>query len=164
MGRVPVKSIDNPWCQARLKAAKFNDRFSSRAGAAEYIGMHEDAIRNTELGLEKCMPVDKAVLLADAYNAPELKNLYCREYCPIGQTLPLSDCVRNIEGIAVKLLVSLQSEKLAELKKSVLLIAADGRVTKNEVEDLQEVIAYFDDLSKTVSELKILTEKTKNEF
>ena len=162
MGRQPTKAADNPWCQARLKAATWNEKLASRAGAAEAIGMSEDAIRNTELGLEKCMPVEKAVLLADLYNAPELKNLFCREYCPIGSELPLSERINSIERIVVKLLLNFEPEKTEKMRKVLLEIASDGNITQDEVVKLDSVIAYFNRISKTVSELKTLNEKVKH--
>lgn len=57
------------------RAAEYDDRLSSREGAAESLGMSVSALADAELGLTKCMPVDKAVLMADRYNAssaPEL--------------------------------------------------------------------------------------------
>ena len=161
MGRGAVKAQGNVWYQARIEAAKYNEKLSSREGAAEEVGMSEDAIKNTELGLEKCMPVDKAVLLADLYNAPELLNYYCLNECPIGKNHPLSDKVVNIERITVKLLRSLNTEKLEDLKERMIQIAGDGEITKDEIEDLDGVISYLDDLSTTVSELRILARRLR---
>lgn len=73
MGRGATKAAGNVWYEARMDAAKWNDKLSSRAGAAEALNMSEDAVKDAELGLSKCMPVDKAVLMADLYNAPQLK-------------------------------------------------------------------------------------------
>ena len=161
MGRGAVKAQGNVWYQARIEAAKYNEKLGSREGAAEEVGMSEDAIKNTELGLEKCMPVDKAVLLADLYNAPELLNYYCLNECPIGKNHPISDKVVNIERITVKLLRSLNTEKLEDLKERMIQIAGDGEITKDEIEDLDGVISYLDDLSTTVSELRILARRLR---
>ena len=76
MGRGATKAAGNVWYEARMDAAKWNDKLSSRAGAAEALNMSEDAVKDAELGLSKCMPVDKAVLMADLYNAPQLKCYY----------------------------------------------------------------------------------------
>lgn len=74
MGRGATKAAGNVWYEARMEAAKWNDKLLSRAGAAEALNMSEDAVKDAELGLNKCMPVDKAVLMADLY--AELKALY----------------------------------------------------------------------------------------
>ena len=72
MARVAPKAASNVWYQARMEAAKYNEKLLSRAGAAEAANMSEDSIKNTELNLEKCMSVEKAVILADLYNSPNL--------------------------------------------------------------------------------------------
>lgn len=74
MGRGATKAASNVWYQARIAAAKWKDRLSSREGAAEALGVSEDTVKNVELGLYKCMPVDLAVIMADEYNAPQLLN------------------------------------------------------------------------------------------
>lgn len=77
MGREATKASGNPWYEARKKAAEYDDRLCSREGAAERLGMSVSAVADAELGLSKCMPVDKAVLMADLYRAPHLLNHYC---------------------------------------------------------------------------------------
>ena len=77
MGREATKAAGNPWYEARKRAAEYDDRLSSREGAAESLGMSVSALADAELGLTKCMPVDKAVLMSDRYNAPQLLNYYC---------------------------------------------------------------------------------------
>ena len=69
MGRGATKAAGNVWFEARIAAAKYNDRLSSRAGAAELLNLSEDAVKSAELGLYKCMPVDNAVLMADMKRA-----------------------------------------------------------------------------------------------
>lgn len=61
MGRDATKAAGNPWYEARKKAAEYDDRLYSREGAAERLGMSVSAVADAELGLSKCMPVDKAV-------------------------------------------------------------------------------------------------------
>lgn len=70
MGRDATKAAGNPWYQARKKAAEYDDRLCSRESAAEQLGMSVSSLADAELGNTKFMPVDKAVLMADRYNAP----------------------------------------------------------------------------------------------
>lgn len=84
MGRDATKAAGNPWYQARKKAAEYDDRLCSRESAAEQLGMSVSSLADAELGNTKFMPVDKAVLMADRYNAPWLLNHYCLNECPIG--------------------------------------------------------------------------------
>lgn len=111
MGREATKASGNPWYEARKKAAEYDDRLCSREGAAERLGMSVSAVADAELGLSKCMPVDKAVLMADLYRAPHLLNHYCLHECPIGCRHSLSDEVLGIDRVTVKLLKSLKVDK-----------------------------------------------------
>lgn len=156
MAREATKAVGNPWYEARKKAAEFDDRLSSREGAAESLGMSVSSLADAELGLSKCMPVDKAVLMADRYNAPHLLNYYCLHECPIGCRQSLSDQVLNIDRVTVKLLKSLRVDELNEIKDSLIDIAADGKITDEEKPELQEILDYLDELSRTISELKTI--------
>ena len=51
----------------------YNERLYSREGAAELLGISVSTLADYELGNTKVVPVDKVVLMADLYNAPELK-------------------------------------------------------------------------------------------
>nr|DAL77056.1 MAG TPA: regulatory protein [Caudoviricetes sp.] len=158
MGREARKAAGNPWYEARKKAAEYDDRLCSREGAAERLGMSVSAVADAELGLTKCMPVDKAVLMADLYNAPQLLNYYCLHECPIGCRHSISDEVVDIDRVTVKLLKGLRVDKLEEIKDSLLDIAEDGKITDDEKPELKEVLDYLDSLAKTVSELKTIGE------
>ena len=158
MGREARKAAGNPWYEARKKAAEYDDRLCSREGAAERLGMSVSAVADALLGLTKCMPVDKAVLMADLYNAPQLLNYYCLHECPIGCRHSISDEVVDIDRVTVKLLKGLRVDKLEEIKDSLLDIAEDGKITDDEKPELKEVLDYLDSLAKTVSELKTIGE------
>lgn len=159
MGRGATKAQGNVWYEARIKAAKGNERLLSRFGAAEEMGLSEDAVKAAELGLYKSMPVENAVLMADAYNAPELLNHYCLNECPIGCNRPLSSEVVSIDRVTVKLLKGLRVDELEGLKDKLLDVAEDGVITDDELPTIREIIEYLDKLALTVSELKIIGEK-----
>ena len=118
--------------------------------------MSVSALADAELGLTKCMPVDKAVLMADRYNAPQLLNYYCLHECPIGCRQSLSDKLLGIDRVTVKLLKSLKVDELEEIKDSLLEIAEDGKITEDEKPEMQEILDYLDELAKTISELKTI--------
>ncbi len=85
MPRQATKAAGNRYCQARMRAAEFNDRFSSRAAAAEEIsGVSEEMLKKYELDITK-PPNDVVALMADAYKAPELVLWYCSHECPLGK-------------------------------------------------------------------------------
>lgn len=144
MGRGATKAAGNVWYEARMDAAKWNDKLSSRAGAAEALNMSEDAVKDAELGLSKCMPVDKAVLMADLYNAPQLKCYYCNHECPIGRTMPISAESLDIDRVTVKLLKNLRVSDLEEVKDKLIDIADDGKITDDEKPELKNILSYLD--------------------
>ncbi len=162
MGRGATKAVGNVWYEARINAAKYDDRLYSREGAAERLNMSVDAIRNAELNISKCMPVDKAVLMADTYNAPHLLNHYCLHECPIGLHHPISEEVLDIDRVTVKLLKKLKTEDLENIKTKLLDIAEDGIIDDAEKPELKKILDYLDGLAKTVSELKIIGEMALN--
>ena len=153
MGRDATKAAGNPWYQARIKAAKYDDRLLSREGAAERLGMSVSSVADAELGLSKCMPVDKAVLMADLYKAPHLLNHYCLNECPIGCRQSISAEVYEIDRVTVKLIKRLRVSELDSIKDKLVDISDDGIVDESEKPELKEVLKYLDDLAKTISEL-----------
>ena len=156
MGRRPTKAGENPWYKARMEAAKYDDRLLSREGAAERLGMSVSAVSDAELGLSKCMPVDKAVLMADLYRAPHLLNWYCLNECPIGCRLPISDEVLGIDRVTVKLLKNLRVDDIKDVKEKLIAIAADGVISDDEKPDFRDVLGYLDELARTISEIKTI--------
>lgn len=162
MGRDATKAAGNPWYEARKNAAEYDDRLYSREGAAEMLGMSVSSVADAELGITKCMPVDKAVLMADLYKAPQLLNYYCLHECPIGHRMSISDEVHNIDRVTVKLLKNLRTKELEEIKDSLIDIASDGIISADEKPEAEEILGYLDQLAKTVSELKTTCEIALN--
>lgn len=76
MGRDAAKACENQCFRCRKEAAKYNDKLGSREGAAELLGISVSSLADYELGNTKVIPVDKVVLMADIYNAPELMAWY----------------------------------------------------------------------------------------
>lgn len=73
MGNGSAKENQNVYFRARKQAAMYNERLSSREGAAEMLGISPSTLADYELGITKFVPVDKVVLMADLYNCPELE-------------------------------------------------------------------------------------------
>lgn len=158
MGRRATVATDNVWYEARINAAKYNDKLKSREGAAELLGMSVSSVSDAELGLTKIMPVDKAVLMADVYNAPQLLKYYCNNECPIGGCGCLSEELKSIEKITVDILRQTKTSDLEYIREKMLDIAADGEVSQSELAELRDVEDYLTRLCKTVSELKTLVQ------
>lgn len=156
MGRRPTKAANNPFCIARLNAAKYNERLFSKEGAAELLGVSTSTLSDYELGLTKIVPPDMVVKMADLYNAPELRNFYCREMCPLGFDVPVLE-LEDLDRITVKAMASLR--KTAEMKGILLNITEDGVISEEEKPELKKILKMLDEVSTIAQSLKVWAEK-----
>lgn len=156
MGRRPTKAADNPFCRARLKAAEYNEKFFSKEYAAEQLHISASQLQDYELGITKCIPPDNILRMADIYRAPELRNLYCREMCPLGSDVPLLE-LEDLDRITVKAMASLR--KTVETKDILLDITEDGVISEEEKSELEKVLKNLDEISAIAQSLKVWAEK-----
>lgn len=156
MGRRPTKAADNPFCQARLKAAEYNEKFFSKEYAAEQLHISVSQLQDYELGITKCIPPDNILRMADLYCAPELKNLYCREMCPLGEDVPVLE-LGDLDRITVRAMASLR--KVSEISGLFLDIAEDGVISEDERPSLKRVMEALDDISALAQSLNAWAEK-----
>lgn len=160
MGRDAIKAAENPCFRCRREAAKYNDRLYSREGAAELLGVSVSSLADYELGITKVIPVDKVVLMAELYNAPELKIWYCSHECPIGRGLPMpSDSLSTVERTTLRLLRSLKDSSVDDVRETLIDITADGKISADEKVELVEVMEYLNELIIAAGELKLIGSK-----
>lgn len=158
-----MKDNENVYFRARKEAAKYNERLSSREGAAELLGVSASTLADYELGNTKVVPVDKVVLMADLYNCPELKAMYCKHECPIGRLMPIATQLRSLESVTIRFLKEFDGKKLEDMRGGLIAIAADGQVDASEKAELQAILKMMDDLSLILSEMKLIGEKAMRE-
>ncbi len=159
MGKGPMNENENVYFKSRKKAAIYNERLYSREGAAELLGISVSTLADYELGNTKVVPVDKVVLMADLYKAPELKNQYCKTECPIGQQMPIATEIKGLEGITLRLLREFDADMISEMKQQLMDIAADGVIDEDERPHLQKILGKLDDITKAISEMRLVGEK-----
>lgn len=159
MGSGCTKDNQNVYFRARKQAAIYNERLSSREGAAEMLGISASTLADYELGITKFVPVDKVVLMADLYNSPELRTGYCKYECPIGKNIPLATEVNGIEGIALRLIKEFDADEIKNIEKELIEIASDGVISEEEKPVLKKIIKKLDSLMVAISELKLAGEK-----
>ena len=160
MGRDAMKACENPCFRCRKEAAKYNDRLNSREGAAELLGVSVSSLADYELGITKVIPVDKVVLMAELYGAPELKAWYCAEECPIGRGGPMPSAeLASVERTAMQLLKQLRESDVQDVKNTLIDITADGVISEDERADLERILEYLDGLIKAAGELKLIGTK-----
>ena len=150
MSKIATKAADNMFCQARYEAAKFNERLSSREGAAEELGIDRTRLARIELG--STIPYQEEVLLmADCYRAPELKGNYCREMCPLGKNMAKIEN-EGLDRISLRMLSSFR--KINEAKETLLDITTDGVISDEEKPELEEIIRTLDEVNEITQNLK----------
>lgn len=85
MSRQATKAVGNRYYEARMRAAKYNEKLLTRAGAIDYLpGVTEDSLKKYELDITR-PPNIVVALMADAYNEPGLRAWYCVNECPLGR-------------------------------------------------------------------------------
>lgn len=156
MGRKPTKAADNPFCIARLEAAKYNERLFSKEGASELLGVSVSTLSDYELGITKVVPPDMVLKMADLYNAPELGNYYCTDICPLGWDKPKAD-LADLGRISIKALSTFR--KLGETKELLLDITEDGVIDESEKPQLDKILGTLDELEQVAQSLKIWVRK-----
>ena len=122
---------ENIYFRCRKEAAMHNQKLSSREGAAELLGISVSSLQKYELGVTKTVPVDMVVLMADLYNAPELRSLYCKGECPIGRAMNIATEIKSVESVAIRLIKKLSMREVEDIKEKLLDIADDGTIGKD---------------------------------
>jgi transcriptional regulator with XRE-family HTH domain len=163
MGNGYTKSNENVYFRARKNASKYNEKLCSREGAAELLDLSVSTMADYELGVTKVVPVDKVVRMADLYNCPELKTWYCKNECPIGKEYPIATSINGLEGTALRLLNNLAEENTKELAASIMRIAIDGIISKDEKPEMEAILKKLDEMTLAISEMKLIGIKALRE-
>lgn len=156
MTRIAASTAANRYYLARMEAAKKTDHLNSREGASEETGIDRKRLQRIEIGTLNPYP-EEILLMADAYHAPELMNFYCTSACPIGQKMVPKAELRELDRLTVKFLNALERIKGAD--KSLLAIAADGKLTPDEIPAMEELLEAIKAISAVGYELEIFKEK-----
>lgn len=158
MPRPATKALGNRYCQARLRAAKYNDRFATRATAAEELpGVSEDCLKKYELDITR--PPNTVVdLMADAYNAPELRAWYCANECPLGR-----DCREIPEMPAERAILRLRNSlsDFDQAMEQLSKIMDDGIIDEEEAKQIPELRDQFLEVRRRLDENLAAMEKAE---
>ena len=156
MPKTATKASDNEFYKARNAASSCNDKLSSPEGASEETGIDRTRLARIELGSLNPYP-EEVLLMADAYNAPELANIYCSRMCPLGKkTVPPAE-IRTIDRLTIRIIAALGEAN--EIRDAILEIAEDGKVTPDEKEQVLEVVSALKQIQVTAQELQIWVAK-----
>ncbi|MFG6378709.1 MAG: XRE family transcriptional regulator [Lachnospiraceae bacterium] len=155
MANIAAKTSSNIFYKARYEAATHNEQLSSREGAADIMSIDRGRIYRIESGLVNPYP-EEVHLMADLYNAPELRNYYCREMCPLGCEIPKVEMC-DLDRISIRALVAFR--KVDETKNLLLDITEDGVITEDEREDMQKILDTLSELEAVTQNLKAWVKK-----
>ena len=131
MGRKSTKENKNIYQISRENAELTRD-----AAAEQLEFISSDRIEKIEN--EKSLPhPDEILSMADCYKNPALCNYYCSHECPIGQEYIPEVAAKDLSVITLEMLSTLNT--LAKEKDRMIDIAADGKVTEDEISDFLRI-------------------------
>lgn len=125
------------------------------------LGISESTLTHYELGVTKNIPVDEVVMMAELYNAPELKNHFCKFECPIGKNKPTATEEVSLAEATVHILQNIDMSCIEALTRNLLRIAGDNVITDAERAELEKILEAIDSISKAGSELHLIAEKRR---
>lgn len=155
MSNVTTKTASNIFYQVRCRAATYNEQLSSREGAADIMSIDRGRLYRIESGIVHPYP-EEIHLMADLYNAPELKNYFCKNVCPLGGDIPRAE-VADLDRITVRTLSEIR--RLWETKDLLLDITEDGVIDESERDDMGKALHNLEELEQITQSMKLWVEK-----
>ncbi len=146
---------ENIYRAARKKAAQKNPEFNSLDTAQDVVCIDRLRLLKIENGQKVPTPED-IMLMSKAYDAPELCNYYCTNECPI-------DCnsqpfiYDDLDKISVRLMSALHF--LNNANDRIYEILEDGKVSENEKEEFQSILATLNKISYSAGSLELWAKK-----
>ena len=152
MGRKSTKENKNIY-----QISRENMNLTRDAAAEQLQFISSDRIEKIEN--EKSYPhPDEILAMADCYKNPALCNYYCSHECPIGQEYVPEVTAKDLSVITLEMLSTLNT--LSKERDRMIDIAADGKVTEDEVNDFLRIKEYLENMSLTIESLKLWVENT----
>ena len=151
MGRASTKENKNKYQLVREELGL------SREKASELL----DAIspeRLEKIENERSDPhPDEVLLMARKYRKASLCNYYCANECPIGQQYVPEVQVKELSSIVLEMLASLNA--VHKQKDRLIEIAADGKISGEEIDDFICIQEELERISITVETLQLWSER-----
>lgn len=155
-----TKAAENRYCQARLKAAKYNEKLLTRSGAVDFLpGVTEDSLKKYELDINR-PPNTVVTMMADAYGEPELRSWYCANECPIGKDRVLEIEDMPPERAAIRMLRHL--DEMQDGLNEFLGMLEDGAITTEELQRMPTIKRQYTEARQKVDEMLAAIEKIEN--
>ena len=100
---------------------------------------------------------DEVLLMSRKYKKPSLCNYYCANECPIGQQYVPEVQVKELSSIVLEMLASLNA--VHKQKDRLIEIAADGKISGEEIDDFICIQEELERISITVETLQLWSER-----
>ena len=100
---------------------------------------------------------DEVLLMSQKYRKPSLCNHYCANQCPIGQQYVPEVQVKELSSIVLEMLASLNA--VHKQKDRLIEIAADGKISGEEIDDFIYIQEELERMSLTVETLQLWSER-----
>lgn len=114
--------------------------------------------RIEKIEIERSLPrPDEVLIMAEKYKTPSLCNYFCARQCPIGQQYVPEIRNSELSDIVLKMLASLNA--MDRKKERLIEIAADGTISKDEIDDFVRIQKELERISVTVETLQLWVEK-----
>lgn len=151
MGRVSIKENKNRYQLAREEMGL------SREKAGELLEtIPAERIEKIE-NERSCPHPDEVLTMSQKYKKPSLCNYYCSNQCPIGEQYVPEIKIKELSSIVIEMLASLNS--VNKTKDRLIEIAADGKISDDEIEDFIRIQEELERISITVETLQLWSEK-----
>lgn len=99
---------------------------------------------------------DEVLLMAEKYKSPQLCNYYCANECPIGKQYVPEVKIKDLSAITLEMLASLNS--MHKKQERLIEIAADGKISNDELDDFINIQSELEKISITVEALQLWSE------
>ena len=107
---------------------------------------------------ERSLPrPDEVLIMAEKYKTPSLCNYFCARQCPIGQQYVPEIRNSELSDIVLKMLASLNA--MDRKKERLIEIAADGTISKDEIDDFVRIQKELECISVPVETLQLWMER-----
>lgn len=151
MGRASIKDNKNRYQLVREELGLSRERASE---LLETISPE----RLEKIENERSAPhPDEVLLMSQKYQKPSLCNYYCSNQCPIGQQYVPEIQVKELSAIVLEMLASLNA--VQKQKDRLIEIAADGKISREEIDDFIYIQEELERISITVETLQLWSEK-----
>lgn len=152
MGRKSIKENKNVYQTSREAIGLTRE---AAADMLEFIS--SDRIEKIENERANIHP-DEVLAMAKCYKNPSLCNYYCSHECPIGEEYVPEIEAKDLTKITLEMLSTLNT--LSKEKDRLIDIAADGKVTEDEIPDFLNIKGNLEDMLLAIESLKLWVENT----